>query len=212
MALAAFSWGAPIITVIPSLAPNKFGSPNWNTYVQNALSAIENGQTTNGDPSSPSYYEAVTGPLSPWDMIVTGFPSWHGHADPGSVYGAAYANELGNRPQFGLYIVGNGTQFSISQLSFIGTSNDPGHILSFGYATGIYSYSAEYVGIIDGPGGPTYITSGPNTQLVDRLVGRGSGNAAAPEPPDCPGCTIAQQQAKIDALLPGFNGMTQFSG
>jgi PEP-CTERM motif len=45
--------------------------------------------------------------------------------------------------------------------------------------------------------------------LVDRVVGRGSGNANAAY---CPGCTVAEQQAAIDALLPFFAGMTQLTG
>jgi hypothetical protein len=28
-------------------------------------------------------------------------PSWDGQADPGTVFGSAYANELNNRPLFG---------------------------------------------------------------------------------------------------------------
>jgi hypothetical protein len=173
------------------------------------VTALETFQLTNGDPSLPSYYAAQTVPLTPFDLIVTGFASWHGVADPGTVFGAAYANELGNRVHFGLDIDGQGTQFSISQLSFTETSNDPGNLLGFGFGTGSYNYSSNYVGIVYGPGGPTYITSGPNTQLVDRLVGRGSGNAFAAY---CPGCTVAQQQAAINAVLPSFAGMTQLTG
>ena len=130
-------------------------------------------------------------------------------ADPGTNFGLAFANEYGNRVHFGLDINGNGTQFSISQLSFTEAGNDPGNSLGFTFDAGSYNYSTSYVGIIYGPGGPTYITSGPNTQLVDRLVGRGSGNAMAAY---CPGCTLAQQQAEIDALLPFFAGMTQLTG
>ena len=175
----------------------------------NSVTAIETYQSTNGDPSLPSYYAAQTAPLTPFDLIVTGFPSWRGLADPGTVFGSAFTNEYGNRVHFGLDISGNGTQFSISQLCFTESSNDPGNGLGFSFGKGSYTYSSNYVGIIYGPGGPSYITSGPNTQLVDRVVGRGSGNANAAY---CPGCTVAEQQAAIDALLPFFAGMTELTG
>lgn len=55
----------------------------------------------------------------------------------------------------------------------------------------------------------TYITSGPNTQLVNEIVGRGSGNADAAY---CSPCTPAQQQAAINAVYADFSGMTQFTG
>ena len=42
------------ITVIPALAPNVYGSPNWNAWVSNATTAIANGYSSYGDPSSPS--------------------------------------------------------------------------------------------------------------------------------------------------------------
>jgi hypothetical protein len=40
-----------------------------------------------------------------------------------------------------------------------------------------------------------FITGGANTQLVDGLVGRGTGNSFAAY---CSGCTVAQQQQAID--------------
>jgi len=208
---AASALGGPItITVTPSIAPNAFGSPYWDAYVANAVSALETLQMSNGDPALPSYYLAQTAPLTPYEVIATGFPSWHGQADPGTVFGAAFANELGNRVHFGIDINGNGTQFSISQLSFAETSNDASNALGFNFATGTYTYSANYIGIVYGSSGPTYITSGPSTQLVDRVVGRGSGNAMAAY---ClTTCTVAEQQSLIDAVLPNFAGMSQLTG
>lgn len=202
--------GGPIsVTVTPSIAPNSYGSSYWTSYVSNAVNAVENHLLTGGNASLPSYYAAQTAPLTPLDLIATGFPSWHGVADPGTVFGAAYASELGNRVHFGLDIDGHGTQFSISQLSFTEISNDPANALGFSFAAGSYTYSFNYVGIIYGPGGPTYITSGPNTKMVDRVVGRGSGNTFAAY---CAGCTIAEQQAAIDEVLPAFSGLTQLTG
>ena len=102
---------------------------------------------------------------------------------------------------FGLAIFGtNGSQFSISQLSFNATSTDP--LNAFGFAAGAYTYGTGYVGInfgangVLGGGDDTVVNSGPNTQLVNELFGRGSGNSFAAL---CSGCTPAQNQAAIDA-------------
>jgi len=183
------------ITVIPALAPNVYGSPNWNAWVSNATTAIANGYAAYGDPSSPSCYQQAPAVISVTNDIVTGFPSWDGQADPGDVFGANFSQELGNRLQFGIDIKGGTNLISISQLSFSAHSTDPGNTLDFAFAQGSYNYSASYVGIIYGPGGTnTYITSGPATQLVNEIVGRGSGNAW--DTYDTSG-NIASQQSNI---------------
>ena len=183
------------ITIIPALAPNVYGSPNWNAWVSNATTAIANGYSSYGDPSSPSYYQRAPGVISVTNDIVTGFPSWNGMADPGDVFGVNFSQELGNRLQFGIDIKGGTNLISISQLSFSAHSTDSSNSLDFSFAQGSYNYSPSYVGIIYGPGGTnTYITSGPATQLVDEIVGRGSGNAWAVY--DTSG-NIASQQSNI---------------
>ncbi len=183
------------ITVIPALAPNVYGSPNWNAWISNATTAIANGYASYGDPSSPSYYQQAPAVISVTNDIVTGFPSWDGLADPGDVFGANFSQELGNRLQFGIDIKGGTNLISISQLSFSAHSTDPGNTLDFAFAQGSYNYSASYVGIIYGPGGTkTYITSGPATQLVNEIIGRGSGNAW--DTYDTSG-NIASQQSNI---------------
>jgi hypothetical protein len=183
------------ITVIPALAPNVYGSPNWNAWVSNATTAIANGYASYGDPSSPSYYQRAPAVISVTNDIVTGFPSWDGHADPGNVFGANFSQEEGNRLQFGIDIKGGTNLISLSQLSFSAHSSDPGNTLDFAFAQGSYNYSSSYVGIIYGSGGAkTYITSGPATQLVNEIVGRGSGNAW--DTYDTSG-NIASQQSNI---------------
>jgi hypothetical protein len=208
--VTATAVGGPIsITVTPSLAPNVYGSPSWATYVSNAVTAIENGFPSYGDPSSPTYYQQQTTEVTAMDLMVTGFPSWHGLADPGTLFGPNFASELGNRAHFGIDINGNGTKISISMLSFIAESDDPANILGFSFGLGSYNYSTSYVGIIYGVNGPTYLTSGPSTQLVDRIVGRGSGNALAAY---CASCTVTEEQAAILAQLGYLSGATSFSG
>ena len=54
----------PWVTVIPALAPNVYGSPNWDAWVSNATTAIANGYASYGDPSSPSYYQQAPAVIS----------------------------------------------------------------------------------------------------------------------------------------------------
>lgn len=207
LALAPAAASAATITVTPSVAPNAFGSPSYAAYVANAVGALHDGDTSRGDPASPTYYQAQSN-VSASEVIVTGFPSWQGVADPGGVFGPAYANELGNRMLFGLTIDGDGSQFSIDQLGFSATSSDPFDALGFAFATGSYAYSFDYQGVLKGADGllwtadDVFVTAGPASTLVDGLVGRGSGNSFAAY---CPGCSVADQQAAIDevASYPG---------
>jgi len=198
LAVAACCAGAAVVGVFPTLAPNAYSSPNWNAWQSNAVYALEHGLTAYGDPSSPSYYRQG-GSYNSAQVVVTGFPSWMGQVAPGTVFGAAYANEFGNRMTFGLVIDGEGTQFSISQLSFAATSNDPTDSLAFAFPDG-YQYSDGYVGVRVGGDGllgtadDVTITSGPDTQLVDYLFGRGSGNSFAAY---CSPCTDAEQAAAL---------------
>src|SRR5258706_76958 len=169
------------IVVSPSLAPNAFGSPSFSGYQSNAVYAIGNGLSAYGDPSSPTYYEKIGGPISVASAIVTGFPSWRGNAN----VSGAYANEYGNRVTFGVDITSSAGKFSISQLSFSATTDDATNSLGFSFGAGAYNYSAGYVGIDYGADGvkggldDVYITGGANTQLVNEIVGRGSGNSWA---------------------------------
>lgn len=158
------------IDVTPNLAPNVYGSPSYSGYLANALYALQNGLSSYGDSTKPTYFSAVTSPISRSSAVVTGFKSWMGQADPTGVF----ANELGNRMTFGVFIQGNGEKISISQLSFLAQSVGDSNQLGFSNAAGVYTYNANWVGIIYGTDGPTYITSGLNTQLVDAIVGRGS--------------------------------------
>jgi hypothetical protein len=206
------------ITVVPTLAPNAYGSPNWTTWVANSLTALESGSPAAGDPGTPGYYQALTVPVDASETIVTGFNSWLGQAEPA----APFAGEYGNRLTFGLAILGNGEQFSISQLGFDASSNDAGDVLGFGgldpdgiaadgYGPGGYDYSSAYVGVIFGTGGNpnTYITGGSDSQLVDAIYSRGSGNSV---PVDCSGCDQADEQAAIAAGVATMAGVTEFTG
>lgn len=199
---AAGAAHAITITVTPTLGPNAFGSPSFAPWAGNAFTALYNGQTSAGAPGTPTYFQAQSN-VQAKDLVVTNFSAWMGQAEPGG----AFAGEFGNRGHFGLSIQGGGQQFSISQLSFSATSTDPGDLLAFDFPTGDYDYSSNYVGVLAGgdgvvgTGDDTFITGGSNTQLVDALFGRGSGNSLAAL---CGGCTPAQEQAAIDAAAGSF--------
>ncbi|MBN8729434.1 MAG: PEP-CTERM sorting domain-containing protein [Acidobacteria bacterium] len=214
-AASTVAFAGPItIDVNPALAPNGFGSPSYASWRTNALNALYNGTTTAGTPGTPAYYEQRTQFFGN-EVMVTSFPSWLGQVDPGSVFGPAFASELGNRILFGLVVNGNGTQFSISQLSFTAFSTDPFDALGFTFAAGSYNYGADYVGILAGDdlqvftSDDVFVTAGPNTQLVDALIGRGSGNALWPCGPGDPHpCTNnAERQIALNDMANYNDGL-----
>jgi hypothetical protein len=205
---------ATVINVYTSVAPNAFGSPSYAPYVANATGAIHDGAVSRGNSSDPSYYHQQSS-VQADQVIVTGFPSWMGKVDPGTVFGSAYTNELGNRMLFGLRVDGQGQKISIDQLSFNAFSTDAGNELGFGFGAGSYGYSNDYMGVNAGADGilwtsdDTFVTSGLSSQLVDGIVGRGSGNADAAY---CSGCTLQQQQAAIDAAAAYWSKPAKFTG
>jgi len=207
--------GATVIDVSPWLAPNAFGSPSWTQAQQNAVQAMHDGLSSVG--SGPAAFNVQTSPVTADQVIVTGFPSWMGKVDPGNVFGPAYSNELGNRMTFALRVDGQGAQFSISQLSFTGASSDAGNGLGFGFSAGSYNYGTGFQGVLKGADGllwtadDQYVTGGANTQLIDGLIGRGSGNSYDAY---CPGCSLPDQQAALNAaaLASLYDGPFSFTG
>ncbi len=183
LVLALASHAQVTIDVFPTLAPNSYGSPSFAAWTDNAFAALYGGSIVPGDAGTPSYFSVAPATLEATDVFVTSFPSWRGFAEPGTVFGPAFANELGNRLHFAFVADGHGRQFALSQLSFAFGTTDPAHTLDFTFAAGDYNYSASYVGILFGAdnqlggGDDFFVTSGANTQLVDAVIGRGSGNA-----------------------------------
>jgi hypothetical protein len=206
------SAGTPTMSEFPSPAPNAFGSPSFAPYTTNAISALGSGQAAVGNPAAtPTAYFRVTS-LDDRGNIVTGFPSWKGFINPGTAFGAAFSSELGNRVHFGLHILGNGTQFKLSNLQFHMHSSDAGDLFAFdGDFTGS-AYSATRVGInygpdhIKGTADDVTITSGPATQLVDELMYVGVGNALAPDDVTCTG----SNQATVDCVKTQFDQIMPF--
>ena len=141
------SANAVIIDVTPWVAPNVFGSPSYAAAEANAIYALFHNLNSQGA-AGPTQFNAQSNVTSK-EVVVTGFNSWRGQTAPG----APYQNELGNRMLFGLKIDGDGSQFSISQLSFAATSSDPFNALAFGFAQGSYNYGLGYQGVLKGQDG-----------------------------------------------------------
>jgi hypothetical protein len=203
MLLSPAAAQTPTVSVFPALAPNFFGSPSWPGWESNAITALQLGQSSLGSPTSPTYYEQIPNGATIQPFVVTEFPSWMLRANPGTVFGPAFANELGNRLYYNLHIEGNGQEFSLSQLSLVMSSSDPGNNFGVTVPAGTYQYGSGFVGLnygpdnIEGNSDDIFITSGVNTQLIDELFARGTGNAPGVMNSD-PGAT---DQEKIDLAV-----------
>ena len=222
IAQAAFA-GDITIDVIPTLAPNADGSPSFPTWTTNALNALTSDATSSGTAGTPSFYQALSGPVDASQTIVTGFNSWLGQVNPAS----PYDQESGNRMTFGVAITTTDPtpSISLSQVGFYADSNDSNDLLGFGgiaagYGPGSdplgngigYDWSNGWVGVIYGPDGNTYVNSGPTTVLVNALYGIGSGNSVAAYCDPSSSCTTADQQAAIAGAVESMWGATQFTG
>lgn len=73
------------ISVTPALAPNAFGSPSWGGWEANAVTGELSGGVPTGTPGTSTYFQPQS-MVTLKETIVTGFPSWLGQADPGTVF------------------------------------------------------------------------------------------------------------------------------
>lgn len=197
------------IDVFPTIAPNIFGvsGAEWSrnavdTIYTTAVAGASSATMTGGTIGTPTYFSLAPSTIQASDMFVTAFNSWNGQSDPGNAFNKDFANEKGNRLHFSFLVQGNGQKISLSQLSFVLASSDSGNRLQVVRPTGWYSYNDNYVGIDFGTDGhlgggdDVFVKSGTNTQEVDMLIGRGTGNAW--EPIDTTRDPVSEQQA-IDA-------------
>ena len=193
LALAASASAQVTVSVFPTLAPNTYGSPSMGAWTSNDIITIYNTATSGGSYASmsggaagtPSYFSVAPAVILPGQNMVTTFASWNGQANPGTVFGSAFASEYGNRLHFSFLVDGKGQKVSISQLSFVLTSSAtaPDNDLKYSADAGHYQYGTDYVGVLFGKdnalggGDDSFITAGDDTQQADMLIGRGSGNA-----------------------------------
>ncbi len=168
------------ITVHASAAPNFYGSSNWDQYNTNALYALENGLNSYGT-GVAAYINSDGATHSVRENLATNFNSWKGVANPG----APFENELGTRWHFGVHILGEGTKFSLSQLSYVLDESDINGGLDWSNNFASTTYGVTRVGIDYGADGikgtvdDVRITSGSGSILVDEFMYVGAGNAYA---------------------------------
>jgi hypothetical protein len=173
--------GTISISVRPSLSPDLFSSPSSNGYISNAISALQNGTPSIGNPANdPAAYFNVSS-VSSNEFTVTGSPGfWRGQ----TVSSGPFAGEFGNFLEFGVVVTGNisgsGPKIELDKVGFVATSTDPVAFYSGTIPPPLVSsYSAHAVGIVfnsDGSVNHT-VTSGPSSQLVDEIVYTGIGLA-----------------------------------
>ena len=192
-----------LMEVFPSLSPATL-SPSFSGWRTNAISALQNGLNSLGDPATdPQAYYRVSH-LGNGDNILTTFPSWHGTADPGTAFGPAFANEEGNFLFFGLEILATeDTTFSLSGLRIHLHSDDPATTFNFAFDFSSFNYNSGIVGIDPVSGNP--ITSGPGTQAIKALYYTGSGIVYVAPNGNCPGNdqgTLDCVKGIYDAIMP----------
>jgi hypothetical protein len=201
----------PSLHVAPSLAPNAYGSPSFAPYSVNAVNALQAGSITNGDPTKPTYYSTVSN-ITTRDIVVTGFPSWHGQANPGSVYGADFANELGNRLHFGVQIISSDIAFSLNDVQFSMNSTDAGNAFQYSGDLSGLTYEARRVGINYGKDGKkgggddvVYMNGEDGSSLINELDYVGIGNAFEPDP-----SYMGSDQDKINQTVAYLDSLGSF--
>jgi hypothetical protein len=179
------------LQVVPSSAPNAYGSPSWAGYTANALNSLQNNLGNIGSRATdPTAYEMAGPIVQPGDFVVTSFNSWQGVVGP---LAAPFNSELGNRMHFGLHAYGDGTtQFSLSDLTFNITSSDGG-LDNAGDFIGLSYNGTTRFGVnwgadrAKGGGDDTIYTSGNGLTLVYVGVGNAYTAAASPDPYDMQG-------------------------
>ncbi len=192
---------AVTIDMYASPAVNRFFSPTWDDWVDNAVTALDDGLASVGDPNTdPDAYYTVSEFVTT-DIAVTTFESWKGTA-PGS---APFDEEHGQRVHFPILIASE-TGLNDIRLANVGnlglyyldTDESPNEVDVFGLPPDwiFTDYSANVIGIkADG----TIVDSGPNTQLVNKIIYVSLGMAwADDEVVDPPGAT---DQETLDLLL-----------
>jgi len=143
-------------------APNESMSPSWEPFVQNAIAGLSTDQSSVGDRAvNPAAYQVVDGPISPYEMIYTEYPSWRASASPFETwedYPIAFAAEKGNRIHFGVQIESNDSRdFALQELRWALDSDDETNYFDQQGSFTNAAYSKTRVGInygVDGqPGG-----------------------------------------------------------
>lgn len=120
-----------------AFAPNAFGSPNFEAWRLNYITAIRNGVDSWGDQSTPLGVQNVAGgTFDNRRNIVTNFNAWNGVAGP---LAAPFQNELGNRLTFGAHI----TSLTAFRLVDLSSGIDSTFDDAFGYDVPLTSFAGS---------------------------------------------------------------------
>jgi len=208
--LTGVAAAAPLLYIAPSIGPDPFLSTSFDLYSADALWALQHNLSSFGV-VGPGYYSQLGGFFTPNEVIGTNFYSWLGQAPPPPLY----ASEYGNMLYYGLVIYGNGTQFTLSDITF----NDDfyGNIGPTELLANV-AFGARLIGINYGPdgvpgGGDDTIYNGtvaigtPST-LLDALYFSGFGDQfyVAGQ-----GSLAANQTALADAIAEINNACCAYS-
>jgi hypothetical protein len=162
VALAGLSWGAPVITVIPSVGPSSLSTLSGSAaaYEANALVALWQGASSFGSAGTPTLYSQLSGALAPNQMIDTigVFNSWLGMANPST----PFAEEFGNNLYFGLRILGGTESFSLSQLVYDDNlaTIDPSLIGTTPFSFNGDTYDSRFLAFLDNGSTPGVLDAG----------------------------------------------------
>ncbi len=169
-----------------SIAPNfDPASASWNQFVNNLIAgSTSSGFNNSGAPNSPSYFRGLDDilikgqlPLA-WRSFTTGggreFNSWLGQANPGQVFGPAFANETGSQLHSPFLVLASGGPIRITNITthrFSAVQN--GGMVPVDSFTN-NRWSAARIGVTSfgpdgvlGGGDDSYVTSG---NMADTLV------------------------------------------
>lgn len=143
--LTGVAAAAPLLYIDPSIGPDPFLSTSFDLYSADALWALQHNLSSFGA-VGPGYYSQLSGFFTPNEVIGTNFYSWMGQAPPPPLY----ATETGNMLYYGLVIYGNGTEFTLSDITF----NDDfyGNIGPTELLANV-AFGARLIGINYGPNG-----------------------------------------------------------
>lgn len=167
LAFAMFANASPIMNVYATLGPSALGA-SYGNFVNNVVSAMQSGTPLLSTGAGAATYSPIS-MIAPNQPIESNFPSWQG-TTPG-----LYAGEVGTDLYFVLHIKdAAGATFSLSQLSWLGTSpNAPNDSYSYGSPNNdtYDNHRRGYVG-----GVCTDCSGQPGTTPVDELIYVGVSN------------------------------------
>jgi hypothetical protein len=198
-------------TVVPTIGPDSFTSPNNTGYYQNAINALSGLSIFANSPAPAAAYTGPVGTISSNSVLATPYNSWMGVAPPSG----AYAGEFGNNLYFGGQMVSaqpGVQQFLVTSVSFSATSNNADGGLLVAPITGPITFtdfgvtsSGAVVGVIyngPGTGDDVYITTSGNAgTLVDAIFFSGPSTSYFDGSPSGP-----TDQDSINSALATING------